>query len=68
VAKTKPYVHIFDSNYWQWDCKCTTENIDLAYNNRIPQGIIDIFEKHGFIWVENGIITTQCTLNIAQSY
>jgi hypothetical protein len=38
------------SNYWQWDCKCTTENIDLNYKNKIPQGIIDIFEKHGFIW------------------
>ena len=38
------------SNYWQWDCKCTTENIDLTYKNKLPQGIIDIFEKHGFIW------------------
>ena len=38
------------SNYWQWDCKCTTENVDLSYRNKIPQGIIDIFEKHGFIW------------------
>ena len=38
------------SNYWQWDCKCITENIDLTYKNKIPQGIIDIFEKHGFIW------------------
>ena len=38
------------SNYWQWDCKCTTEDIDLTFKNKIPQGIIDIFEKHGFIW------------------
>ena len=38
------------SNYWQWDCKCTTENVDLTYKNKLPQGIIDIFEKHGFIW------------------
>ena len=38
------------SNYWQWDCKCTSENVDLSYKNKIPQGIIDIFEKHGFIW------------------
>ena len=38
------------SNYWQWDCKCTDENVDLTYKNKIPQGIIDIFEKHGFIW------------------
>ena len=38
------------SHYWQWDCKCTSENIDLSYKNKIPQGIIDIFETHGFIW------------------
>ena len=38
------------SNYWQWDCKCTSENTELIYKNQIPQGIVDIFEKHGFIW------------------
>ena len=38
------------SNYWQWDCKCTTENVDLTYKNKIPQEIIDIFEKYDFIW------------------
>jgi hypothetical protein len=38
------------SNYWQWDCKCTDENTELSYKNQIPQGIVDIFEKHGFIW------------------
>lgn len=38
------------SHYWQWDCKCKDENIDLSYKNSIPQGIVDIFEKHGFIW------------------
>ena len=38
------------SNYWQWDCKCTSEKVDLSHKNKIPQGIIDIFEKHGFIW------------------
>lgn len=38
------------SNYWQWDCRCTSEGIDLKYKNRIPQKIVDIFEKHGFIW------------------
>ena len=38
------------SNYWQWDCKCTSERVDLFYKNKIPQGIIEIFEKHGFIW------------------
>ncbi|NDV95808.1 M15 family peptidase [Dysgonomonas sp. 521] len=38
------------SNYWQWDCRCTSEDTDLGYKNRIPQLIVDIFEKHGFIW------------------
>jgi hypothetical protein len=38
------------SDYWQWTCKCSNENADLRYRNRIPQTIIDIFEKHGFIW------------------
>lgn len=38
------------SNYWQWDCRCTSEDADLKYKNRIPQQIVDIFEKHRFIW------------------
>jgi hypothetical protein len=38
------------SNYWQWDRKTANEDIDLIYKNRIPQGIVDIFEKYGFIW------------------
>jgi hypothetical protein len=38
------------SDYWQWTCKCTNENAELKYQNRIPQVIVDIFEKHGFIW------------------
>jgi len=38
------------ADYWQWDCKCDDENSSLKYKNEIPQGIIDIFEKHGFIW------------------
>jgi len=38
------------SDYWQWTCKCTNENADLKYQNRIPQVIVDIFERHGFIW------------------
>ena len=38
------------SNYWQWDCKCLNEDATLGYKNKIPQKIIDVFEKHGFIW------------------
>ena len=38
------------SHYWQWDCKCTSEEAALSYRNRIPAEIVAIFEKHGFIW------------------
>ena len=38
------------SNYWQWDCKCTSENVDLIYKNKIPYEIVAVFEKYGFIW------------------
>jgi hypothetical protein len=38
------------SDYWQWTCKCTAENSVIKYTNRIPQLIVDIFEKYGFIW------------------
>ena len=38
------------SDYWQWACKCTDENSVIVYKNRIPQTIVDIFEKNGFIW------------------
>lgn len=38
------------SNYWQWDCKCTNEEVDLKYKNQIPKLIVEVFEKHGFIW------------------
>ena len=38
------------SDYWQWACKCTNEDDTFTYKNRIPQIIVNIFEKHGFIW------------------
>jgi len=38
------------ANYWQWDCKCTDEKLKLTYRNRIPLKIVEVFEKHGFIW------------------
>jgi len=38
------------SNYWQWDCRCTDETKSIKYRNQIPQKIIEIFEKHSFIW------------------
>lgn len=35
------------SNYWKWDFTATGK---IKYRNRIPQEIVDIFEKHGFVW------------------
>jgi D-alanyl-D-alanine carboxypeptidase len=35
------------SDYWQWS-KPTDDTI--PYRNRIPFDIVDIFERHGFIW------------------
>ncbi len=34
------------SDYWYW----RPHNSPIAYRNRMPQEIVAIFEKHGFIW------------------
>lgn len=34
------------SDYWLWNAKSSP----IAYKNRFPQQIVDIFERHGFIW------------------
>jgi peptidoglycan L-alanyl-D-glutamate endopeptidase CwlK len=36
------------SNYWKWQRR--TKNKLIKYRNRIPREIVQIFEKHGFIW------------------
>lgn len=36
------------SDYWRWTT--TDEDDALRYRNRIPMEIVEIFEKHGFIW------------------
>jgi hypothetical protein len=39
------------SDYWQWGCRCTDESLPLKdYKNRIPTSIVEVFERHGFIW------------------
>jgi len=38
------------SDYWQWACKCANEDATFIYKNRVPQAIVNIFEKYGFIW------------------
>ncbi len=41
-------IDIEDSNYWKWEVKGDVENI--PYKNRIPLELVEIFERHGFIW------------------
>ncbi len=43
-------INIEQTNYWQWDCKCQNEDAALIYKNKIPLGLVEIFEKYGFIW------------------
>ena len=38
------------SNYWQWSNRGAGEMDRIRYENKIPQQIVDIFEKRGFIW------------------
>lgn len=38
------------SDYWLWKNKGREETDTIPYVNRMPQNLIDIFEKHGFIW------------------
>ena len=39
------------SNYWLWSNRGAGETTrGLKYENRIPEQIVKIFERHGFIW------------------
>jgi D-alanyl-D-alanine carboxypeptidase len=40
------------TDYWRWAKEKTTSTAvgDIPYRNRVPAEIIEIFEKHGFIW------------------
>jgi hypothetical protein len=39
-------INVKYSNYWEWE----KSNKPLVYKNQIPYEIVEIFEKHGFIW------------------
>lgn len=41
-------INIKYSNYWKWDTPNPED--EQAYRNQIPIEIVEIFEKHGFIW------------------
>lgn len=42
-------INVAKSRYWRWD-KEEKNQKELNSMHEIPQKIIDIFEKHGFIW------------------
>lgn len=38
------------SDYWLWKSGSNNELAKVKYSNRIPRKIVEIFQKHGFIW------------------
>lgn len=38
------------SDFWQWRNRGASEDTRITYNNRIPREIVEIFQRHGFIW------------------
>ncbi len=38
------------SDYWLWKNPRAGETDHIAYANRIPRQIVEIFQRHGFIW------------------
>lgn len=41
-------INVDHSNYWKWDNRDTGQT--LSYRNRIPIEVVEVFERHGFIW------------------
>ena len=38
------------SSYWLWSNPKCSETDKLKYENKIPLEIVEVFEKHGFVW------------------
>jgi len=38
------------TTYWLWSNPKSSETDKIKYENRIPLEIVNVFEKHGFIW------------------
>lgn len=43
-------IKVDSSDYWLWNYPHATESDSLRYRNKIPRQLVEIFEKHGFIW------------------
>lgn len=42
-------INVSTSHYWR-NATASSQGKTLVYKNKIPQQIIDVFERHGFIW------------------
>ena len=40
-------INVASSSYWQWDIE---KHGAMNFVNRFPQEVVEIFERHGFIW------------------
>ena len=44
-------IAVAKSDYWQWSKRGATETTKgIVYKNKFPHELVEIFEKHGFIW------------------
>ncbi len=43
-------IAVKQSDYWRWGNPKAKETDKIDYKNRIPTDLVEIFEKHGFIW------------------
>ena len=43
-------IAVKQSDYWRWGNPKAKETDEIIYKNRIPMELVDVFEKHGFIW------------------
>lgn len=42
-------INVKYTDYWRWD-GAKKETDKVTYKNKIPMEIVEVFEKHGFIW------------------
>lgn len=43
-------IGVAKSNYWRWDNRGASETDTIKYRNSMLKEIVEIFERHGFIW------------------
>ncbi len=43
-------INVAYSDYWLWRNPRKSETAKITYTNRIPKEVVQVFERHGFIW------------------